>query len=396
MRARALWSPGRCWRPASIAGRQDAGPPGSAPVRSSVTFQRGQPCGRSRVQARQRRQPRQASCRDDGVGRRCSSTSTRRLARHLPGRRRLGGRSRRRRAGPTSAVPQPRRRHVRGRHRTRRASGIAATAWAPAPATTTTTAARPVRHQLRRQRAVPESRRRRASPTSRRAAARWLGRCWSTSCAFVDFDRDGDLDLFVTNYVDVGARTEPVLRRASRADAASTAIRSTTPPLPNVLYRNNGNGTFTDVSAARRHRGCTWQRPGRRRRRLRRRRLARMCSWPTTRVPNFLFHNEGERRFTERRSLAGVAVAADGKAARRHGHRRSATTTATAASDLVVTNHEFEMHSLFRNLGERAVHRRHGRERRRAGDAALRRLRRRVRSTTTTTADSTSPSSTAT
>jgi hypothetical protein len=91
---------------------------------------------------------------------------------------------------------------------------------------------------------------------------------WSTSCAFVDIDRDGDLDLFVTNYVDT-----------SRANqfcgfAGPPAIRDychplVYPPLPNVLYRNNGKApgggvTFEDISmqagiAPYRETGSAWR-----------------------------------------------------------------------------------------------------------------------------------------
>jgi hypothetical protein len=67
-------------------------------------------------------------------------------------------------------------------------------------------------------------------------------------------------------------------------------------------------------------------------------------------VPNFLFRNEGNWRFKEIGLLAGVSVAADGKA-------RAGMGTAfgdydgDGRLDLVVTNHESEMHSLFRSLG---------------------------------------------
>jgi hypothetical protein len=66
-------------------------------------------------------------------------------------------------------------------------------------------------------------------------------------------------------------------------------------------------------------------------------------------VPNFLFHNE-RGRFTETGLAAGVAVARDGKPRAGMG-TEFADYTNDGKLDLVVTNHEFETHSLFRNEG---------------------------------------------
>jgi hypothetical protein len=68
---------------------------------------------------------------------------------------------------------------------------------------------------------------------------------WGTSATFLDFDRDGFLDLYVATYV----RFDPEIvctDKAGRKDYCSpVSYRSET----DRLYRNNGNGTFTDVSA---------------------------------------------------------------------------------------------------------------------------------------------------
>jgi hypothetical protein len=68
-------------------------------------------------------------------------------------------------------------------------------------------------------------------------------------------------------------------------------------------------------------------------------------------VPNFLFHNDGKGRFNEVALAAGVAVGRDGKARAGMG-TEFADYNGDGRLDLVVTNHEFETHSLFRNDGK--------------------------------------------
>jgi hypothetical protein len=171
---------------------------------------------------------------------------------------------------------------------------------------------------------------------------------WSTSCAFADFDRDGRLDLFVTSYVQ-GADENPFCGRTGTAK-----LRMYCHPLnfrrsPNVLYHNVGNGTFTDVSVVAAIAPMTGNGLG-----------VAVADydddmWPDVFVandgaPNFLFHNEGNRRFTERALVAGVSVASDGKARAGMG-TAFGDVDGDGRLDLVVTNHETEMHSLFRNEG---------------------------------------------
>jgi hypothetical protein len=73
---------------------------------------------------------------------------------------------------------------------------------------------------------------------------------WNTGCAFLDYDRDGNLDLFVANYIDFDIKTAP-LPEAAGCAYKGIQVACGPPGLQggkNILYRNNGDGTFTDVS----------------------------------------------------------------------------------------------------------------------------------------------------
>ena len=71
---------------------------------------------------------------------------------------------------------------------------------------------------------------------------------WSTSAAFIDYDRDGDLDLFVANYLDFNLASNKVCHDAvgTRDYCSPRAYR----PVADKLYRNDGNGHFTNVTDA--------------------------------------------------------------------------------------------------------------------------------------------------
>jgi len=73
---------------------------------------------------------------------------------------------------------------------------------------------------------------------------------WGSGCAFLDYDRDGNLDLFVANYIDFDMKTAP-LPEAAGCAYKGIQVACGPPGLEggkNLLYHNNGDGTFTDVS----------------------------------------------------------------------------------------------------------------------------------------------------
>jgi hypothetical protein len=88
------------------------------------------------------------------------------------------------------------------------------------------------------------------SDVSEKAGIAGNGKRWNTGCAFVDYDRDGDLDLFVANYIDLDLKTAPV-PESGPCRYKGVMVACGPPGLnggKNLLYKNNGDGTFTDVS----------------------------------------------------------------------------------------------------------------------------------------------------
>lgn len=76
---------------------------------------------------------------------------------------------------------------------------------------------------------------------------------WGAGCTFIDYDRDGFLDLFVSTYLDFDPKTTPKPGAAENCMWKGIAVNCGPKGLPtgrNALYKNNGDGTFTDVSEA--------------------------------------------------------------------------------------------------------------------------------------------------
>ena len=79
------------------------------------------------------------------------------------------------------------------------------------------------------------------------------GQEWGTGCAFVDYDRDGRLDLVVANYVHFNLAKTPVPGEAAGCMWKGTPVMCGPRGLesaPNILYHNLGGGKFADVSAS--------------------------------------------------------------------------------------------------------------------------------------------------
>jgi hypothetical protein len=137
-----------------------------------------------------------------------------------------------------------------------------------------------------------------------------LGKLWSVSAAWVDIDNDGWLDLVITNYVQWDPKTETRCGTEQHQGYCDpSAYRGT----PNQLFRNNHDGTFTDITASS---GLIDQ--------IGKGMGVAVADYDgdglpdifvaNDSVPNFLFHNLGHGKFEEVALLAGVALNDEGRA----------------------------------------------------------------------------------
>ena len=172
---------------------------------------------------------------------------------------------------------------------------------------------------------------------------------WSIAAGWFDYDNDGLLDLFIVNYVKWNPKTEPFCgdRQAGYRTYCHPRYYE---PLPNTLYRNNGDGTFTDVSekgGIARHLGkgmgvaFAGLDGG-----------ARLDVFVTNdTTPDFLFRNNGDGTFEEIGLQAGVSLNEDGLALSSMGVDFR-DVDGDGRPDLFVTALANETFPLFLNLGK--------------------------------------------
>jgi hypothetical protein len=89
------------------------------------------------------------------------------------------------------------------------------------------------------------------SEVAEKAGVAGSGKAWGSGCAFVDYDRDGKLDLMVANYVDFDLATAPAPGQRAACLWKGVPVMCGPRGLPgakNILYHNKGDGTFEDVT----------------------------------------------------------------------------------------------------------------------------------------------------
>ena len=176
---------------------------------------------------------------------------------------------------------------------------------------------------------------------------------WNSGCAFLDYDKDGHLDLFVANYIDFEIKTAP-LPEAAGCAYKGMQVACGPPGLDggkNILYHNNGDGTFTDVS----QKSGMWETIGTYGLSVT---VADLDNdgWPDIYVANdstaaTYYQNQKDGTFKDLAIESGIAYSPDGKPQAGMGvavgdYNRD------GLLDIVKTNFAGDTDSLYQNLGD--------------------------------------------
>jgi enediyne biosynthesis protein E4 len=176
---------------------------------------------------------------------------------------------------------------------------------------------------------------------------------WSSSSGWADYDRDGDLDLFIANYVDYDLARLPEFGKGRYCIYRSLEVLCGPRGMQgagDTLYRNNGNGTFSDVS----QKAGVADASGA---------YGLGVQWAdldddgdqdlyvaNDTQGNYLYINQGDGTFREAGLLSGAALDQNGKARAGMGIA-AGDYDRDGRLDLGVTNFSEEGYALFRNLG---------------------------------------------
>ena len=172
---------------------------------------------------------------------------------------------------------------------------------------------------------------------------------WSTCAVWFDYDNDGKLDLFVSSFVHFD-RSQHLLCVDKTMTQNYYCIPRVFKPRPSYLFRNRGDGTFSDVSKESGITGSPGKSFGAVATDVNNDGLTDLFVANDT-MPNFLFVNRGKGKFEEAGLAAGVAYSEAGKPRSGMGVD-AADFDGDGWQDLFVANIDQEFFSLYRNGGD--------------------------------------------